>query len=70
MWPAIGDAIEVRMKQHPDVADADVWLPAAVVHVGHDQIGVAFSDGQRLALRRNSGQGLYRKPTRTASPGA
>ncbi len=62
-WPQIGDPIEVRFKQHPDVSAADIWLPATVCHVGNDQIGVAFSDGQRMALRRNSGQGLYRRPT-------
>ena len=63
-WPQIGDALEVRFKQHPDVSDADVWLPATVCHADHYQISVAFSDGQRLALQRNSGRGLYRKPHR------
>ena len=65
MWPQIGDAIEVKVMQRLDGSNtgAERWLAATVCHVGHDQIGVAFADGERLALRRNSGQGLYRKPT-------
>lgn len=64
MWPQIGDAIEVKVMQRLDgnCTAAERWIPATVCHVGNDQIGVAFSDGQRMALRRNSGQGLYRKP--------
>jgi hypothetical protein len=63
MWPQIGDAVEVRgMERLTDTCIQERWLPATVCHISDDQIGVAFADGERMALRRNSGQGLYRKP--------
>ncbi|NBU79777.1 MAG: hypothetical protein EBS50_12025 [Sphingomonadaceae bacterium] len=64
-WPQIGDAIEVKFMQMMDGAftPEELWLPATVCHVDSHQIGVAFSDGERMALPRNSGQGRYRKPS-------
>ena len=66
-WPQIGDAIEVRaMERITYTCIQETWLPVTVCYVDHGQIGVAFSDGQRMVLQRNSGRGLYRKPNPAA----
>jgi hypothetical protein len=36
-------------------AAEEVWLPATITHVSEAEIGVAFSDGERLAIPRRSG---------------
>lgn len=53
----IGDPIEIRtIQRSPFQRTPDVtWLPATITHVSDNEIGVAFSDGSRLALPRRSG---------------
>jgi hypothetical protein len=53
----IGDPVEVRaVERSPYVRGVQYkWLPATVTHVDDNQIGVAFSDGGRLAIPRSGG---------------
>lgn len=65
----IGDPVEIRMIERPSPSrvtrDAvpspalrpeprEIWVPATVVAVSEQDIRVAFSDGERLALVRYS----------------
>jgi hypothetical protein len=54
-----GDAVEVlivsRLPAKPGERPVEEkWLPATVVNASRNEIGVAFSDGERLALQRFS----------------
>lgn len=65
---AIGDPVEVErvVRQLPVVTIRTTeppatlepitreWVPGTVAFVGRDQIGVAFSDGERQAIARHS----------------
>jgi hypothetical protein len=53
----IGDPIEIRSLQRSPFKYAveEIWLPATITHVSEAEIGVAFSDGERLAIPRRSG---------------
>lgn len=48
--PSIGDPVEVLHLMPEGNEVVEVWTPATVVYVTPQQIGVAFSDGERLAL--------------------
>lgn len=65
---SIGDAVEVEMLRRPEFESvrltvseqqqqqrtSTVWMPATVVFTDERQIGVAFSNGERLAVPRQS----------------
>jgi hypothetical protein len=56
--PNIGDPVEVRVTLRTRLGDLATWVPATVVTVPRNgSIGVAFSDGDRMAVRR----GLWRR---------
>lgn len=48
--PSIGDPVEVLHLMPEGNGIVEQWTPATVVYVTPHQIGVAFSDGERLAL--------------------
>lgn len=62
----IGDPIQVRcLRRSPyRTAVEDVWLPATITHVSDAEIGVAFSDGERLVMQRRLGVRQWRTERR------
>lgn len=60
----IGDPIEIKVIERSPYkrAPEEKWLPATVVHIDEHQIGVAFSDGERLAVPRHSNGQWRRRP--------
>ena len=60
----IGDAIEIRaMERSPFGRGAkEVWLPATITLISEAEIGVAFSDGERLAVPRTAKPKHWRLP--------
>jgi hypothetical protein len=61
---SIGRPIEIKaMKREPFARGIkEVWLPATITHVSETEIGVAFSDGERLAVSRGAVPKHWRKP--------
>lgn len=65
-YPKIGDPVEVMvmrrepvtLRSGPAPEDAPLptpeWWPATITYVDGNQIGVAFSDGERVMLQRGS----------------
>lgn len=60
----IGDPIEIKaMERQPFKHGAqETWIPATITYFDDRQIGVAFSDGQRLAVERGAVPKQWRKP--------
>jgi len=54
---SVGDPIEIKCVQRDPFkrTPEEVWLPATITHVDEHQIGVAFANGDRLAVPRRSG---------------
>lgn len=49
--PGIGDPVEVLfISPGEELEVVEEWVPATVVYVTTSQVGVAFADGDRLAL--------------------
>jgi hypothetical protein len=64
--PSIGEAVEVLVIRPSATGEPwpgeEAWLPATVTHSTDAEIGVAFSDSERLALPRRSGRVRWRLP--------
>ena len=61
--PKIGDAVEIREMRLTDENTMNVehiWRPATVVFSDDNQIGVAFADGERMAIPLRGGRSWRR----------